>query len=174
MRNRKPEQQAELVDELASRRLEVARASDRHDRRAHLEVVEDPSSLVWEPPAQQEPGAPPTTSQVLNVQRQQSDQLPTEIEAALVSVLTRRLADGEGHHTGAIRREQAIAAIIMDLDPLAAYWLARRLDADRDSDPIVAAFRRLIPQRRERLRVVLDQRRRMFAALGGRASSSRV
>jgi hypothetical protein len=134
---------------------------------ARLKLVEASSSKIWEPVGSQ-PGSTPTTSQVLNEQRQQPAELPSDVEAALLHTLTRPRAESEGHHLGAIRREQELAAIIMELDATAAFQLNRRLDMNRDCDPIAVAFRRLLAERRQRLRVVLDQRRRMLAARGAR------
>lgn len=87
--------------------------------------------------------------------------LAAAVEAALTSVLTRPLAPGESHVSGNANKERELCARISELAPLHAFDLGRRLDANRDSDPLAVAFRRLTVERRQRVRgFIADARRR--------------
>lgn len=63
------------------------------------------------------------------------------------------------HPLGAVNREHELGARFADLAPIHAFHLGRRLDADRAADPLVIAFKRLVIERRQRLRAVLQARR---------------
>lgn len=114
---------------------------------------------VWEPvPAM--PSAIPTTSEVLHETRPPEDLEPA-MEAAILGALTRPLAPGEGHQLGNANRERELRELFASLDALQSHHLGRRLDLDRPSDALAQAFRRLIVDRRARLRAfIADARRR--------------
>jgi len=115
-------------------------------RRAHLVAVQDSETIsIWEPTTAPSPTA------VANV--------PTEIVDALIDVLTRPLAPGEGHHVGNANRERALLALVAKLEPIHAFHLGRRIDIDRSDDALVVAFKRLVIERRQRLRAALQARR---------------
>lgn len=101
-----------------------------------------------------------TTDRARSVTRQEK-QLDPEMEAALIATLMRPLAPGESHHAGSCNKERELYALLSQLDVMHAYQLGRRLDADRPTDALVVAFRRLVIERRQRIRAFLrDARRR--------------
>ncbi len=114
---------------------------------------------VWEP-VPSEPSAIPTTSEVLHETRPPEDLEPA-MEDAILGALTRPLAPGEGHQMGNANRERELRELFASLDALQSHHLGRRLDLDRPSDALAQAFRRLIVERRARLRAfIADARRR--------------
>jgi hypothetical protein len=91
--------------------------------------------------------------------------LAPALEAELLSILTRPLAPGESHQRGSANRESELYAVLGRLDVAQAFQLGRRLDAARPGDVLVAAFGRMLIERRQRIRAfVADTRRRV--ALG--------
>ncbi len=79
-------------------------------------------------------------------------------------LLTEPMPAGSHKETGDAR-EQKLAALFMTLSAVDALQIERRLQKDLSSDPLVVAFRRLVIERRERLRDVLTHRRKMLSAL---------
>jgi len=127
---------------------------------ADAEVETRSGRLIWEP-VEREPGAVPITSEVLS-SMQPPEQLAREMEAAIIATLTRALRPDESHQIGNDNREREVRAHFASLTRIEAYHLGRRLDLDRDNDALAVAFRRLIVQRRHRLRAFLaDPRRRI-------------
>lgn len=137
-------------------------------RRTHLQDADTlaavaPVAPIWEPVGASA-GQPPTTSAVLHATRP-PEALPAAVEAAFVATLTRPLAPGETHTTGNAERERELASLIVGLTPLQAHHLGRRLDIDRADDALARAWKRLLAERRERLRALLrDPRRATLAA----------
>ena len=114
---------------------------------------------LWEPTA---PSANPTTSTVLHATRP-PEALPAEVEAAFMIALTRSLAPGETHTTGNAARERELAGLIIGLSPLQTHHLGRRLDIDRADDAFARAWKRLLAERRDRLRALMRDPRRAAA-----------
>lgn len=114
---------------------------------------------VWEPVPLQ-PAEIPTTSEVLHETRP-PEALEPAMEAAILHALTRPLAPREGHQIGNANRERELTELFANLDVMQAHHLGRRLDLDRPSDTLAQAFRRMIVERRGRLRAfIADTRRR--------------
>lgn len=135
----------------------------------HRQAADVSSTPFWEP-IPRSPGRIPTPSEVLNVQRSERPQnLPSEIETAILATLTRPLTDGEGHQSGNSARERELREIFADLDVWQSYQLARRLDAMRADDALAQAFMRLIPERRHKLRAFLADAKRRQAVMRARA-----
>ena len=103
--------------------------------------------------------AVPTTDQVLH-RRVPSDAFPADVEQTIIAVLTRSLRADENHAVGNNNRERELRAIFARLEPSQALQVRRRLDADRSDDPLAAAFRRIVVERRQRLRAFLASPRR--------------
>lgn len=123
---------------------------------------------IWEPVASKpSPRAPalPTTSEVL-ARTVAPDRLPPELEHAMLAVLTRPLAAGESHQTGNDHRERELCALIATLDLAQAHHLGRRLDLERATDALAQAFRRMVIDRRQRVRTFVAgaRRRQMLRA----------
>jgi hypothetical protein len=116
------------------------------------------SSLIWEPASARSGGAP-STDEVLH-RRLAADVLPADIEQTIITTLTRPLRADESHLIGNENRERELRTIFTRLTPIQALQLRRRLDADRIADPLAAAFRRIIIERRQRLRTFLASPRR--------------
>jgi len=118
---------------------------------------------VWEPIVTTESKAP-TTSHVLHRERTRVPvPLGADIEREWVVILTQAPRPGESHHEAGHRREREAAALLMQLSAADAHELHRRLRLDRKDDPIVAAFSRVLVDRRQRLCAVLDRGRRTLA-----------
>jgi hypothetical protein len=113
---------------------------------------------IWEP-AFAAPSSIPTTDEVLH-RRPPPGALADEIVRTLVASLTRPLRADESHFTGNENRERELKGLFALLEPMEALQLRRRLDADRNDDPLAVAFRRIVAQRRERLRAFLESPRR--------------
>jgi hypothetical protein len=140
----KPTAAAEPPPSISARRSELASASN--------------TSAIWEPVATTRAV---TTSIVIERAGRSSPILTAAIEAQLIDALTRPLHPGETHYEGGARRERDVAALLLALDDRDAYELTRRLQRDRNDDPLVAAFGRLVTERQQRLRAVLAARRRV-------------
>jgi hypothetical protein len=116
-------------------------------------------SPIWEAAAAR---GPLTTDQVMNTAGAPQP-LPTEIEEEIISALEQPLSPGESHRAGSERRERAVGALLAKLDIVQAYQLGRRLDLDRSDDRVAVVFRRLVIERRQRLRAFLANARRRSA-----------
>lgn len=81
--------------------------------------------------------------------------LPAEREAAIQRVLCRPPTTQETHRECADHRERELRELFVQLTPIEALELGRRLDADRDGDALAVSFRRLVRERRQRLRTFL-------------------
>jgi hypothetical protein len=73
------------------------------------------------------------------------------------------MPSGSHRETGEAR-EQALTDFFMTLGAADALQIERRLQKDLSDDPIVVAFRRLVIERRDRLREVLSRHRKMLSA----------
>jgi hypothetical protein len=121
-------------------------------RRIRLEL-DGSTSEIWSAPTWA-PGTPPTTDGVRAVMRA-PDALPAELEAQIVWALQRPVAAGETHASGNDRREREVAELFAKLSPVQALQLRRRLEIDRADDRVAVAFKRLVVERRDRLRAFL-------------------
>jgi hypothetical protein len=102
----------------------------------------------------------PTTDEIRRDAPQNAGTLAADIEAAIVDCATQAPAPGETHHACSVRRENELAEIFDQLTAVEALALGRRLDRDRDDDPIAVAMRRVAPDRWRRLRAYLSDVRR--------------
>jgi hypothetical protein len=117
------------------------------------------SSPIWEPP-DVDPSVPTTTLAIH--QTRDAGALPEALEAALVAVLTSPRGEGESHAAAGERKERELTELLDPIEPAIAFHVGRRLDVARAGDPLVAAFARLSPDRRARVRAyVADTRRRV-------------
>jgi hypothetical protein len=153
---------------------ERAPAQGIEDRRLRLMASEpvsqsgragsSPAPSIWEPVPV---GASrvPTTSAVLNL-KQPSTPIPADVESAIIGTILRPLAPGEGHERGNQAKEQELSAALAKLNPAQSHYLVRRLETDRADDPLCQAFRRLLLERRERLKVFLRNAHRRHVVRG--------
>lgn len=119
-------------------------------------------ALAWGPvPKPRQP--PPTTDEVRSLRCPEAD-LPEPVEQALIDAIMRPLRDGETRQDGNARRERDILAIVATLSPAQAFRLGARIDNAYSTDPIVVALKRLISDRRKRLRDAIDDHRRIAHA----------
>ena len=123
------------------------------------------TSAIWTPVTSGSVPRVPTTTQVLQQARPPAA-LPAEIEAEILATLTRPLPLQESHYEGNGRRERDLGQLFSTLDVIQSHELGRRLDIDRPDDSLAHAFRRLIPERRLRLRIFLGDARRRVARNG--------
>jgi hypothetical protein len=115
-------------------------------------------SQVWDS-VRRPAGGSATSSDVINAGAPKH-RVAAELEQRLMDVLTRPLSCDESHATGNENREREVRAIFDTLSPIDALLIRRRLDADRADDALVVAFRRLLAERRARLRAYLADPRR--------------
>ncbi len=158
----------------AEPRVETSPAQEMEERRLRLLGAEASSpsggseqasgSSIWEPvPASCT--RVPTTSDVLN--RQHScNVLPADVVDAFIATILRPLAPGEGHESGNQAKERELCAVLDRLDPAQSLHLVRRLDADKPDDRLCQTFRRLLRERRERLKAFLRGAQRRHVVRG--------
>ena len=103
----------------------------------------------------------PTTSEVL--QTREPLRLTRELEASLLSLLTRPIDLSAGHTAGYAVREKEIGQAFAALDVQTAHVLARRLELARYDDAIATAFNRMVSSRRIRLKAFLANARKRAA-----------
>jgi hypothetical protein len=117
----------------------------------------------------------PTSDEARAQAQRHAVEVPTNIEAAIVAVLVRPPLLGESHRSTGDQRELELREIVSQLSAAQSLALERRLDMDRDTDPLAVAFRRLLDVRRVRLRAFLADCRRKLAHAGTlvRASADR-
>ncbi len=123
-----------------------------HDR--ERVTVDVPSSAIWEPPAEiaRLPASPSLPSAVL----------PSDLETKLLWLLTRPIGPGETCSAGNARREHELRALLSQFTAIQSLQLGQRLDREQVDDPVAQAFKRLVVDRRMRLRsFVADARRRL-------------
>ena len=108
------------------------------------------------------PRTVPVSDDVLHVRCPEAE-LPIEVEQRLLTAITRPIDPGESHHEGNARREREIVALFATLSPAQALRLGQRIDAARSDDPIANAMKRLVSERRVRLRTALQNHRRTAA-----------
>jgi hypothetical protein len=73
-----------------------------------------------------------------------------EVVASIIEVITSDVERGQAH-VEFPEKEKQLRRIIQSLTPVDALALRKRLQADRDDDALVVAFRRLTRDRRDRL-----------------------
>ena len=93
--------------------------------------------------------------------------IPTEHD--LIEVIMSPVAPGERHREGNDRKERELAALLDKLTPTQSLALGKRLENAAAADPLVAAFDRLLPQRRVRLLQYLARRRTVAVTLAQRS-----
>ena len=142
------------------------------DRRSHLmakgtverapakSMILPTNVSVWEP-VLMAPAKLPTTSDVL--QPREPLRLTRELEASLLSLLTRPLDLSAAHTAGYALREKEIGQAFAALDVQTAHVLARRLELARYDDAIATAFNRMVSSRRIRLKAFLANARKRAA-----------
>lgn len=108
----------------------------------------------------------PTSDEARAQAQRYAVEVPADIEAAIVAVLVRPPAPGESHRSAGDQRELALRELVGQLSAAQSLALERRLDMDRDTDPLAVAFRRLLGARRVRLRAFLADCRRRLAHAG--------
>lgn len=84
-------------------------------------------------------------------------------ERAIVEALLRPIDPNDGHRVGNERKEHELRALFAALPVLEAMELHRRLRVARADDAVVAAFGRLVVERRQRLLAFLGDARRREA-----------
>ncbi|HEX7702569.1 MAG TPA: hypothetical protein VF403_17640, partial [Kofleriaceae bacterium] len=119
---------------------------------------------IWEGTTGHAAGVP-TSDEVLNSRTK--TELDGQVEARLIAAITRPLLPDENHLVGNTNRERELAQTFVDLSITDAYKVRCRLQAGREGDPLVRAFRRLLTQRQHRLLTLLVNHRR-YAAIGKR------
>jgi hypothetical protein len=117
-------------------------------RSVPLEVGDE--SAIWE--------AAPVTAHVVAL-----PQVDAARERAIVEALLRPIDACEGHRVGNERKEHEVRALFAALPVLEAMELHRRLRIARAGDAVVAAFARLVVERRQRLLAFLGEARRRAA-----------
>jgi hypothetical protein len=129
-------------------------------RRVALVAEDTPTTdtPIWEP-TPLAPNTIPTSSEVLNTELPKRTFSATA-ESELIGIITRPLGDHETHQSGGDNRERELRSYLASLSPAEAFALRKRLDADRSDDKIALAFRRLLVERRVRLRAFLADPRR--------------
>lgn len=120
------------------------------------ESAQDRLPPIWEPTQQ---GSLLTSNDVLHTTPPKGT-VSSEIEHALIAIIMRPIADHETHQTSNDNRERELRCYFGSLSPIEAFALRKRLDADRDDDKVAVAFRRLLSDRRHRLRAFLADPRR--------------
>lgn len=144
--------------------LDLPASLDRPSASLRLHHAGDPDRVaIWTPGSASEPARAPTTSDVLHRARAPENLTP-EVEAAILAAIQRPLQAGETHRTGNDAREREVLAIFARLSPTQAVYLRQRLDRDRDDDPVAIVFRRLLAERRRRMRAFLADPRRHAGA----------
>lgn len=130
-------------------------------RRAQVAQAPDASEELWSPVNRE--GTGQTTDSVRQVLAAQSLQLPASVLAAIEQVVHTPPCRAESHAAAALHKELALRAVFADLDAVTSSTLVRRLDRDDPGDPVVRNLRRLLPERRARLRAFLADCRRRTA-----------
>jgi hypothetical protein len=127
------------------------------ERRVALVVDTKPPhrAPIWEPFTVE---AGPPTDNVLHARPKQ--QLDAATEMMIIATIIRPLDEGSTHQAGNDAREHELRLLLAKLSPIEALTIRRRLDCDRDDDRLVVAFRRLLMERRQRLRAFLADPRR--------------
>ncbi|MBA3394317.1 MAG: hypothetical protein H0T89_16850 [Deltaproteobacteria bacterium] len=128
--------------------------------------VDAVSAAICEPVPIRRDARLPSSSEALELARARLPQGPDpELEAAIIETLRRPISPGQGHQLGNAARERELCELFAKLDVVQAHHLGRRLDQDRSDDVLAQAFRRLVIERRQRLRAFLaDARRRQVMA----------
>ena len=93
-------------------------------------------------------------------------------EAEILSVLSAPLEGGA--QVGFARKEEALRAELSQLSVAESRALTKRLRSASDGDAIAAVFKRLVPERRQRILDFLDGARRREALQAGQAKSSQL
>ena len=140
---------------------ETSSIADRSIAMRRVRLVAEanvPATLIWEPKLARSSGTP-TTDEVLH-RRPPPDALPADLEQTIIELLVRPLRADESHSIGNDNRERELRAIFAQLTPMQALQIRRRLEADRSDDLLATAFRRIVVERRQRLRAFLASPRR--------------
>lgn len=80
-----------------------------------------------------------------------NDRLPPFFEDAIVRVLLLAPRSGETQIESCVCKENALGFIFEHLSVVQSRALLKRLVADRDDDRVAVAFRRFVPERKQRL-----------------------
>ena len=106
--------------------------------------VQAPAVSVWDPPAMQQ--AKPAAIEI-------------PIEQEIIDAIAQPLRNAESHRAGNDRKEGEVAALLDRLTPAQSFMLGKRLSVGARRDPLVAAFGRMVAERRIRLLSYLARRR---------------
>jgi hypothetical protein len=147
-----------VVPDASSRDERISISSRRVSLVAEAEGTAPVPAPIWEPVAQTQ-SVVPRSSEVLHPGGPNQDLAP-DLEKRLIATLTRPLGLEESHQIGNDNREGELRSYIENLSPIEAFVLRRRLDADRSNDTLAVAFRRLVVERRVRLKALLADPRR--------------
>jgi hypothetical protein len=147
-----------VVQPPSPREDRISIASRRVSLVAEAEDTKAKGAPIWEPVALTH-GLIPGSSDVLRTSGTRHE-LARDIEERLIATLTRPLGAEESHQIGNDNRERELRRYIEELSPIEAFVLRRRLDADRSNDKLAVAFRRLVAERRVRLKALLADPRR--------------
>ncbi len=125
--------------------------------------MESQDTSVWEPV----PAVPATVStNAIVAQNRPPASLEPALEAAILTSLTRPIASGETSAAGNARREAELRALFAKLHAAQSVGLGRRIDIERADDTLAQAFKRLVVERRVRLRAYIADARRRSAMAG--------
>ena len=140
------------------KRLATEPVEQQHEKRA--------GAKIWEPTnSTNSTHSPvPTTDEVLHATQAAPTGLAPELEQAIVGVLVRPAQPGETYKSAGDERERELYQLLGQLSEVETYQLRRRLDQNRDGDVLAVAFRRLLQERRTRIRAFLADPRRRLAA----------
>jgi hypothetical protein len=92
-----------------------------------------------------------------------SPSIPEAIEQRLIELIVTPVPSTETALAGNARKEREIAEVLASLTVIEAWWLHKRLTIASPSDALVAAFGRLVVERRQRLLAFLGDARRRAA-----------
>jgi hypothetical protein len=114
-----------------------------------------PARPIWEPAGRANAKSPSVT-------------IP--IEQDLIDVIVKPIAPDERHRDGNERKERELAALLDRLTPVQSLALERRIANGAAGDPLVAAFHRLVVERRVRLLAYLARRRTIAITMASHTS----
>src|SRR5688572_21880358 len=147
-----------VVPNTGSRDERISISSRRASLVVDAETTAQAPAPIWEPIAPTQSIIPTSTAAVHACSSKH--ELTPDLERRLIATLTRPLSAEESHQVGNDNRERELRSYIEELSQIEAFVLRRRLDADRSNDKVAVAFRRLVVERRVRLKALLADPRR--------------
>lgn len=123
----------------------IVESIDLHSRATELKDREQASRIsIWESPS--DAATKPTLPAV-------------PIEQEIIAVIVKPIAPDEGHRAGNDRKERELSALFDRISPAVSLALSQRLARATAGDVLVAAFGRLVVERRMRLLAKLQRQR---------------